>query len=369
MKRYVIHIFFLSSFFFLLTYNYAIANKLDELIEGSFEETEKTLYILDKIFHSNQSTFLNDISSIDFINSEWFEIFKNYANKASINFNHSIEFCKKEFILNNDERKKLIIMFEKNNKTKNWHMIDAYKLIKGIKIEFKAKGFSPLSVTRNFQDLLVKINTPEMSDYLGLVNNGILNTKFLKENKLGLSKNAEILIKDIIIYNGNNIIDLIYITLKYYPIGRKENNKYKGGWLLKDAGSMSDLYENNLYINFLLKKITPNTLKLNQPNEFIYTPNIRDITSHETAIPDTIQNTSDDTINELHNKRYRLNIYTNVYKPSIRIMNIKPKFKQGILLVPGKYDIEVSKQGFNTVRKWITITNSNKTFNVDLIRK
>lgn len=39
----------------------------------------------------------------------------------------------------------------------------------------------------------------------------------------------------------------------------------------------------------------------------------------------------------------------------IRIMNIKPKFHQGIELAPGKYLIEVSAKGYATQSKWIAL--------------
>jgi formylglycine-generating enzyme required for sulfatase activity len=40
----------------------------------------------------------------------------------------------------------------------------------------------------------------------------------------------------------------------------------------------------------------------------------------------------------------------------IRIMNIKPVYQDGIQLAPGRYQIEVSKDGFNTYLDWITLT-------------
>ncbi len=42
-------------------------------------------------------------------------------------------------------------------------------------------------------------------------------------------------------------------------------------------------------------------------------------------------------------------------KASIRILNIKPKFKQGMDLSPGKYQISVSAQGFRTGIKWVSL--------------
>lgn len=51
----------------------------------------------------------------------------------------------------------------------------------------------------------------------------------------------------------------------------------------------------------------------------------------------------------------------------VRIMNIKPVFHQGIVLGPGQYLIEVSHQGYETYKKWITLgSNESKSLNVNL---
>jgi len=350
-KGYILLIFVL--FIIFSNKNNISADQIDELIKGSFEESEKTLFILNKIFQEKESFYIERISTIDFIKSQRYKLLKDYSRSTSINFNHRKEICKKEFILNNDEKSVLLIIFEKNRELNIWQILDSYCYINGQKKEdiFKGKGFSPLSITKNFQELISIINTPEVSEYLGLAKFGKLNLDFLKRNKLSLSKNSELIIKDIIIYNDGIIKDIIYISLKYYPIGRKENNKYKGGWLINDSGSMSDYYyKNNLYIDFLLKRLNPKSLDLSKPNDFFYTLNLNDFVESQ------------------NNKRklFSLNVITNVHKPKIRIMNIKPKFRQGILLASGIYDIEVSKVGYKTERKLITVDNSNTTININL---
>ncbi|WP_286239361.1 hypothetical protein [Neptuniibacter halophilus] len=50
----------------------------------------------------------------------------------------------------------------------------------------------------------------------------------------------------------------------------------------------------------------------------------------------------------------------------IRIMNIKPKFDQNMILEPGRYDIEVSKPGYKTSRKWIEVGQGVFTYQVVL---
>lgn len=39
----------------------------------------------------------------------------------------------------------------------------------------------------------------------------------------------------------------------------------------------------------------------------------------------------------------------------VRILNIKPKFKQGIRLLPGKYHLEIKYKNFDTITPWIEI--------------
>ncbi len=51
----------------------------------------------------------------------------------------------------------------------------------------------------------------------------------------------------------------------------------------------------------------------------------------------------------------RLFIRTAPEGARIRILNIKPKFKQGMLLTPGPYQIEVSADGYETRNIWITM--------------
>lgn len=59
-------------------------------------------------------------------------------------------------------------------------------------------------------------------------------------------------------------------------------------------------------------------------------------------------------------------------KPSnarTRIMNIVPRYSPGIALEAGRYDIEVSKAGYSTVRRWIEIDTADVNLAVELERK
>jgi hypothetical protein len=44
---------------------------------------------------------------------------------------------------------------------------------------------------------------------------------------------------------------------------------------------------------------------------------------------------------------------------TVRIMNISPKYQNGIKLPPGNYNILVEKKGYTSTNKWIKITNSD----------
>jgi formylglycine-generating enzyme required for sulfatase activity len=52
---------------------------------------------------------------------------------------------------------------------------------------------------------------------------------------------------------------------------------------------------------------------------------------------------------------------------TIRILNIREKFYQGMTLSPGQYHLEISKSGYEIYKKWITINAGDKlNLNIDL---
>ncbi len=65
---------------------------------------------------------------------------------------------------------------------------------------------------------------------------------------------------------------------------------------------------------------------------------------------------------------YALNVNAQPKDSRIRILNIKPKFYNGIELKRGRYLIEVTKPGYTMYKKWILIDN-DFTLNVTLIKK
>jgi hypothetical protein len=58
----------------------------------------------------------------------------------------------------------------------------------------------------------------------------------------------------------------------------------------------------------------------------------------------------------------------NVPRATIKVMNIKPKFKQGIRLKPGRYDIEVRAPGYVTQRKWVRLSEAGAPISFKLER-
>jgi len=63
----------------------------------------------------------------------------------------------------------------------------------------------------------------------------------------------------------------------------------------------------------------------------------------------------------------RLFVETDPKGARVRILNIRPRFCQGIELDPGKYHLEASSAGYQTKRTWMTLeAGEDKTFNVRL---
>lgn len=51
---------------------------------------------------------------------------------------------------------------------------------------------------------------------------------------------------------------------------------------------------------------------------------------------------------------------------TVRILNIKPPYREGMELSPGRYRIEVSKPGYATSEQWLDLTADNSVFEVEL---
>ena len=64
-----------------------------------------------------------------------------------------------------------------------------------------------------------------------------------------------------------------------------------------------------------------------------------------------------------------LTVRTDPPEARVRIMNIVPKYKDGILLTPGRYLIEVSHKGYREYEEWITVKGEDHLLNVRLKAK
>ncbi len=65
----------------------------------------------------------------------------------------------------------------------------------------------------------------------------------------------------------------------------------------------------------------------------------------------------------------RLTVFTEPSDARVRIMNIGPKYRDGIRLDYGRYDIEVSKPGYRTQRFPISVDSRQTALNVDLAKR
>jgi len=66
-------------------------------------------------------------------------------------------------------------------------------------------------------------------------------------------------------------------------------------------------------------------------------------------------------------QKFSLSIQKTPSNAKVRILNIKPKYYDGIKLKKGKYHIEVSKKGYETTSKWIDL-RKDMTFTIILTR-
>lgn len=67
----------------------------------------------------------------------------------------------------------------------------------------------------------------------------------------------------------------------------------------------------------------------------------------------------EETTPELQPVRYRLTVDPQPADARVRIMNIAPRYRSGMALEAGNYDLEVSKPGYDTLRRWVAIEDSD----------
>ncbi|MCH1926614.1 carboxypeptidase-like regulatory domain-containing protein [Shewanella sp. C32] len=69
---------------------------------------------------------------------------------------------------------------------------------------------------------------------------------------------------------------------------------------------------------------------------------------------------------QLVKQQANLTINCNADDATIRIMNIGPRFSQGMRLTPGNYDIQVSAAGYQTYRRWHTVRAGEQQLSITL---
>ncbi|MBH0019815.1 carboxypeptidase regulatory-like domain-containing protein [Pseudoalteromonas sp. SWXJ133] len=65
-------------------------------------------------------------------------------------------------------------------------------------------------------------------------------------------------------------------------------------------------------------------------------------------------------------QKTKLTITTNVPNANIRIMNIGPKYRSGMILRASRYDIQISATGYKTYRRWHQIDAGEQTLSIEL---
>ncbi len=65
-------------------------------------------------------------------------------------------------------------------------------------------------------------------------------------------------------------------------------------------------------------------------------------------------------------KKYALMVNPTPKDSTIKIMNIIPKYRPGIALAQGQYDVKVEREGYKTVRQWVALTDADVTLDIPL---
>jgi hypothetical protein len=250
---------------FIAVFTQASDLTFEAIKAGSLEHKEKTLSALDMVFKHNRIDVMSRISTSRLQKSNWYKQLQRYISSSNrINLNYRSESATQEFIINDNEKQVLVVDFDLFKKTNMWYISNAYVKKWGKKRSVKGQGFSASKKTnfgKNFNSIIKKPN------YYGLAPNGKLSKNFFRNKKLSLSREKNLTIKDIIIHNGTKIVDIIFLTLRYYPADYQEGDIYKSGWLIEGGGSMSSLYKNNgdnLYTKVHFKRIKLNRFNLSK---------------------------------------------------------------------------------------------------------
>ncbi|MDM8565109.1 excalibur calcium-binding domain-containing protein [Candidatus Halobeggiatoa sp. HSG11] len=68
----------------------------------------------------------------------------------------------------------------------------------------------------------------------------------------------------------------------------------------------------------------------------------------------------------VNDKFYSFTVNTTPSYSTVKVMNITPRYRNGMYLKPGKYDILVKHKGYKQWRKWVEVVDSNLSIDVAL---
>lgn len=176
-----------------------------------------------------------------------------------------------------------------------------------------------------------------------------------------------------ILHNGVEVLPAMYsqgywryeIPTGVHLFEPKEFGIYKAGPLTLKNNTPGQIFYIEVevsfgYIGFSQKSESTGLAEISECHEISTSPRI-------SSTENTIQKEEpkEVTVNEFSGNskiaaspsKSKLHVLVQPEGARIRIMNIKPKFYQGIELKPGKYKIEVSAKGYLTETRWIQIKN------------
>ncbi len=114
---------------------------------------------------------------------------------------------------------------------------------------------------------------------------------------------------------------------------------------------------------------TSSSLPNSQPVQEMLQPQLNPIIETNFVEPDTRINTKlpASNLTETGNDDHKLTIYTNPATAQVRILNVDKPYQRGMILTPGDYNVEVSKEGYLSKKQWITMDQDDIKIQVTLV--
>jgi len=128
----------------------------------------------------------------------------------------------------------------------------------------------------------------------------------------------------------------------------------------REAEKAALLYGKQLEDKKALSKVTPKTVVNKSAAKELPESNKVAITEVKQDISENITKTLPPVT------KYKLKVSSEPEDAVVRILNIKPKYKPDMALLPGDYEIEVSKAGYQTQTKWLKISDKNIDLSINL---